>query len=87
MQPGDNQDLAGANDGIDVPLNLPAFHWSGRYCPGTSSIPVLGLGPVRFSFPGLFRLVLAYFFSHDTIKSAEINRLLNQQYMLKNNEI
>ena len=35
-------------------------------------------GPVRFSFPGLFRLVLAYFFSHDTIKSAEISRLLTQ---------
>ena len=36
------------------------------------------LGPVRFSYPGLFRLVLAYFFSHGTIKSAEISRLLNQ---------
>jgi len=35
-------------------------------------------GPVRLSFPGLFRLILAYFFSHDTIKSAEINRLSNQ---------
>ena len=35
-------------------------------------------GPVRFSFSGLFRLVLAYFFSHITIKSAEISRLFNQ---------
>ena len=34
-------------------------------------------GPVRFSFLGLFRLVLAYFFSHGTIKSAEISRLLD----------
>jgi len=38
-------------------------------------------GPVRFSFPGLFRLVLAYFFSHGTIKSAEISGLLNQPNM------
>ena len=29
---------------------------------------------VRFSFPSLFRLVLIYFFSYDTIKSAEISR-------------
>jgi len=36
------------------------------------------LGPVRFSFPGLFRLVLSYLFSHGTIKSAEISWLLNQ---------
>jgi hypothetical protein len=36
------------------------------------------MGPVRLSFSGLFRLVLAYFFSHDIIKSAEISRLSNQ---------
>ena len=35
------------------------------------------LGPVHFSFSGLFRLVLTYFFSYGTIKSAEISRLLN----------
>jgi len=34
--------------------------------------------PVLLSFPGLFRLVLAYFFSQSTIKSAEISRFLNQ---------
>ena len=33
---------------------------------------------VGFSFSGLFQLVLVYFFSHGTIKSAEISRLLNQ---------
>jgi hypothetical protein len=36
------------------------------------------IGPVRLSFPGLFRLVLAYFISHNTIKSAEICRLFHQ---------
>jgi len=30
------------------------------------------------SFLGLFRLVLTYFISHDTIKSAEICRLFHQ---------
>ena len=33
---------------------------------------------IRLSFPGLFRLILVYFFSHTTIKSAKISRLLNQ---------
>jgi len=58
--------------------------WAGgrarRRCLG----PGLQVGPrpgvwalFAFSF-GLFRLVLVYFFSHDTIKSAEINRLLDQ---------
>ena len=36
------------------------------------------IGPVRFSFLSLFRLILAYFFSRGTIKLAEISRLLNQ---------
>ena len=34
-----------------------------------------------FSFLGLFWLVLAYFFSHDTIKSAEMSCLSNQPSM------
>ena len=41
-------------------------------------VPPSSIGPVCFSFSGLFRLVLAYFFSHGTIKSAKISRLLNQ---------
>ena len=35
-------------------------------------------GPVRLSFPDLFRLVLACFLPHGTIKSAEISRLFHQ---------
>ena len=34
--------------------------------------------PVSLSFPGLFLLVLAYFISHNTIKSAKICRLFHQ---------
>ena len=47
-------------------------------CAGVWRRDGLAIGPVLLSFPGLFRLVLAYFFSQNTIKSVKISRLLNQ---------
>ena len=63
---------------LPTPTGTPPGHRCWQRRPELSLLCISVQGPVLLSFPGLFRLVLAYFFSHGTIKSAEISRLLNQ---------